>query len=259
MDKFRKQERAGATKKLLAVTAILAVVAVLTVAMLWEPAGTPGTGPNQGLPQDGTEQTPATGPASDRDPTAEQPLPVLEYPMILEDGRLEIENLFQYDGMNPDCGDEEGKNVASIMLHNASNSHLLEADIHLTLEDGSVLTFHVAELPAQTSAMVFEKGNVSTEEKVTDAVCTAVWDSAAEPMPEALPVTVDGVAVTVTNKTGRDISELVIYCRCPLGEEYFGGIAYSYTINNLPANESATVEAWDCILGMVEVVRIAEN
>ena len=197
---------------------------------------------------------------ADTQPT-ESLLPTLEYPLILEDGKLEIENLFQYEGINPDCDLEDGRNVASVMLKNTSDAYLEEAKITLTLVDGTVLHFTVMDLPAGKTVMAFETANIAAEENALCAhtVCTASWASETVALPEDIDLTVDGVAVTVTNNTGHDISELVISCRCPLGEEYFGGIAYQYTINDLPANESATVEAWDCILGIAEVVRVAVN
>ena len=188
-------------------------------------------------------------------------LPSLEYPLILEDGKLEIVNLFQYEGMNPDCNLEDGRNVASMTLKNTSGAYLEEAKITLTLVDGTVLNFTVMDLPAGKTVMAFETANTSAEENAlcAEASCTASWVEGLDALPEDIAVSVDGVNVTVTNNTGHDISKLVISCRCPLDEDYFGGIAYQYTINDLPANESATIEAWDCILGIAEVVRVAEN
>ncbi|MBR5126257.1 MAG: hypothetical protein IKU68_05935, partial [Oscillospiraceae bacterium] len=63
--------------------------------------------------------------------------------------------------------------------------------------------------------------------------------------------------ITLQNKTAEEIPELVLYCHASLGEEYFGGITYKYTVNNLAAQGSATVNAVECTLGIAEVVRIA--
>lgn len=67
----------------------------------------------------------------------------------------------------------------------------------------------------------------------------------------------DGTTVTITNNTAQGIPVLTVYCRDPFGEEYFGGKAYEYTVNNLSVNGTVTVEALDSILGLPEVVRIA--
>lgn len=246
-------------KKLLVIVLILAVLAALAAAYVLLPdlIDTPdagdGTIPEQ--TQNATEAVtdPATQPVETQ--------PALECPLVLEDGKLEIGNLFQYEGINPDCNYEEGSNVASAMLKNTSDAYLEEAKITLTLTDGTVVSFVVNDLPAGKTVMAFDIANTSAEAEAlcTDVSCEARWNSDIIPLPEGISVAVDGVAVTLTNNTGRDIPELVVYCRSPLDEEYFGGVAYQYTINDLSANESATIEAWDCILGMVEVVRIAVN
>lgn len=225
------------------------------------------------LPRDtsGDVSDPVAGTGQQALPTREQPAistePVetqqltVDFPLTLEDGKLEVENIFQYEGINPDCDFEDGTDVASIMLKNLSEDYLAEAKITLELVDGTALNFVVNDLPAGKTVMAFSVDNTSVEADVecVSAVCTASWDSELVALPDAVSVSVDGVAITVTNNTDQDISELVIYCRCPLDEDYFGGLAYPYTINDLSANGSATVEAWDCILGMAEVVRIAVN
>lgn len=73
---------------------------------------------------------------------------------------------------------------------------------------------------------------------------------------EQMEVSVEGTQITLTNTSGEDFLDIVIYCRSPLNKEYFGGMAYVYTIEQLPAGESTTIDAWDCILGEAEVMRI---
>lgn len=180
------------------------------------------------------------------------------FPMTLAEGKLEIQSLFQFDGINPDCGNQEGTDIASVMLKNVSGEYLAEAKLTLTLTDGTKLNFKVNDLPAGKTVMAFSAENASMAGGAVcaDAACEAVWEEGGSPMPEQIGVSVDGMSVTLTNNSGADISKLVIYCRCPLGEEYFGGAAYSYTVHDLAANETVTVDAVDCILGMAEVVRI---
>lgn len=258
MAKYLKNEKKG-PGKLPVILLILVVAAALAAAYLIflhpgdkQPDADGGTGPEQDQ-----NMTQTADPATEPVPT----LPAMAYPLVLEDGRLEITNLFQYEGINPDCGLAEGKNIASVMLRNTSGAYLEEAKISLTLVDGTVLNFTVMDLPAGKTVMAFETANLSAEENAAcaQAVCTASWAEDPVALPDDIGLTVDGMTVTVTNNTGRHIPELVVYCRCPLDEDYFGGTAYQYTINDLPANESATIEALDCILGMAEVVRITEN
>lgn len=265
MAKYLNKDQKKPGGKILVTVLILAVIAALAAVCVMHPewfsipdSGEATTAQTQNVTENVTETV--TDPAPEQ-LTEPETLPALGYPLILEDGKLEITNLFQYEGMNPDCSLATGKKVASLMLKNTSGDYLEEAKIDLTLVDGTVLHFVVMDLPAGKTAMVFETANTAAEENAgcAEAVCTASWAEGIEPLPEDIAVSVDGITVTVTNNTGHDIPELVISCRCPLGEEYFGGVAYQYTINDLSAGESATVEALDCILGMAEVVRTAEN
>ena len=182
----------------------------------------------------------------------------IEFPAYPGNYGLEIENIFQYDGLNPDAGLQEGKNVAAIMIRNMSGEYLKEATITLDRVDGTPVTFQVQELPANGAAMVFEVDNTAVEadEVWMKADCKASLGEGENPLPDGIAVAVEDMIITVTNNTGKDLSELVVYCHDSLGEEYFGGVAYAYTVNNLKANESATIEAWDCLMGMTDVVRI---
>lgn len=216
----------------------------------------------------GEESLPQTEPQISAEPTASaemaepvQTAPAAAFPLALEDGKLEISSLFQFTGINPDCGNQEGTNIGAITLKNVSDSYLEEAHITLTLVDGSQLHFAVTELPAGASAMVFSTENTGIPENAAcaGAVSDASFDDSAVTVSDRVAAYADGIHITVTNTSDEDISRIVVYCRSPLGEEYFGGITYSYTITDLPAGESTSVDATDCILGIAEVVRFAIN
>lgn len=182
----------------------------------------------------------------------------LEFPIVLENGNLEIESFFCYTGMNPDDENIESKNIAAISLINRSGEYLDEARITLALTSGAEANFVVTDLPAGKCAMAFCVDSTAATELTgcTEVRCEASFDPDASMQTDRVAVSVEAMTVTVKNLTGSDIPELVIYCRCPLGDDYFGGITYQYPLNNLPANGTATVDAWDCVLGMAEVVRI---
>lgn len=180
-------------------------------------------------------------------------------PLSLENGKLEIESLFQFDGINPDCDNQQGDNIASVLLKNTSELFLTEATVEVELSDGTKANFNVTNLPAGKSVMTFAVDNAPMSDAVfcVGVSSTAAWDSPIEP--DSIAVTVDGVTITLTNHTDKNIPEVIVYCRAPLGEEYFGGITYEYKINDLPANGTATIEAIECIMGLAEVVRVAVN
>lgn len=180
------------------------------------------------------------------------------FPLLLEDGKLEVDSVFQFDGINPDCGNQPGNGIASITVKNLSDTHLERAEITLTAENGQLLNFAVTELPAGMEAMAFSLDNASAEADAvyTDLVCEAAFDADASMNADAVTASVDGIHVTLQNNTAAEIAELVVYCRSTLGDQYFGGITYTYTVNNLPANGTAQLDAEDCILGLAEVVRV---
>lgn len=183
------------------------------------------------------------------------------FPLMLEDGKLEIESLFQFDGINPDCGNQEQDEIATLMVKNTSDIFLTEANIQLEMNDGTRISFVATNLPAGKSAMVFSSENISIGKDVvcTNVSCQALWGETIVPMPEEIDVSVDGITVTLTNQTGQDIPELTVYCHSLIGEEFFGGITYAYKVENLSANDTVVIETPECIMGLAEVVRIAMN
>lgn len=186
---------------------------------------------------------------------------VLDFPVLLEDGKLEIESLFRFDGINPDCSNAEQDDIVTVMIRNVSEIFLTEAEITLEMADGKTVKFAVTNLPAGKTAMVFSADNVSAKEDVgcVDVTCEALWAETVVALPEEVAVSVDGVTVTLENQTKNDIPELILYCHSLLDEDYFGGISYVYKVENLPAGETVTVEAPECIMGLAEVARITIN
>lgn len=211
-----------------------------------------GTAPRDETTEPGGQlpgETGDTGPAEGK---------ALSFPLTLAEGKLELGNLFSATGINPDDGNREGADIAAISLTNTEAVMLAGADITAVLEDGTELRFRIADLPAGKTAMAFstESSPLPGGAVCVDVICEAVWYETAQTMPQGVSAAAEGMMVTITNHTARDIPELIVYCRTPLGEEYFGGIVYEYPVTDLPANGSTTILAADCIMGMAEVVRI---
>lgn len=205
------------------------------------------------------DSTVPTSPAGTTPPSQAQQS-VAGLPAMLDCG-LKLENMFQFSGMNPDAGNQEGTDIATILLKNTSGTYLAKADLTITLTDGKKLTFTVTNLPSGQSAMAFSKENASIG---ANATCRAVSYSTSfvpdlNPIPAKISVSTVGTKVTLTNNSDQALTNLVVYCRCPLGEEYFGGISYQYIVKNIPPRGTATVNAVDCILGMTEVVCVEVN
>ena len=178
-------------------------------------------------------------------------------PMELEDGRLTIHSLFPYSGMNPDAGLEFGEDIAGLQLTNTSDEHLAFAELTAVLDDGSELCFRVEDLPPGMSAMLFEPEGRTLE---GDLSCVDLYGFAEfqeDPMqPELVAVSVDGIAVTLNNVSGRDLTDLRVACHGLLDGSCFGGITYIYDVASLPAGAVTVINAVDCILGEARVVRV---
>ena len=178
-------------------------------------------------------------------------------PMELEDGRLTIHSLFPYSGMNPDAGLEFGEDIAGLQLTNTSDEHLAFAELTAVLDDGSELCFRVEDLPPGMSAMLFEPEGRTLD---GDLSCVDLYGFAEfqeDPMqPELVAVSVDGIAVTLNNVSGRDLTDLRVACHGLLDGSCFGGITYIYDVASLPAGAVTVINAVDCILGEARVVRV---
>lgn len=185
----------------------------------------------------------------------------LQFPYTLEDGKLNVETIFQYTGMNPDCNWEDGENIAGIQLVNTSEMHLSEATIYAFLHDGVILRFALYDVPAGARVTAFSADNtvLTDAETIADLSCEAVFVEESPLMQDALAVKVAGTAITVRNISDAPLSDLTVFCHGLLDTDIFGGLTYEYPIEHLNAGESITIDAWDCFLGDAAVVRIARD
>lgn len=194
----------------------------------------------------------------EKEKTESEEAAALSFPYELEDGKLEVSSLFQFSGVNPDCSNTEGENIASLQIVNKSDEYLSSAVIEAELESGEKLTFELSDIPSGKSVMVFEKNNTAYDLSDGCAKISAQTDftDAADLMEDSLSVSAQETAVTLTNTTDQDLANLLLYCHCLADEAYFGGLTYEYTVDSIPAGQSVTIQADDCYLGTAEVVRI---
>ena len=185
----------------------------------------------------------------------------VEFPCLLEDEKLKIDSVFQFDGINPDSGNQQGANIATITITNLSDTYLESAELSVTTDSGEVLRFLISDLPAGKTALAFSTDNASVDQSATytDIACASVFNTGASMHEDQVTVTVEGTKVTLKNNTSEELANIVVYCHASLGDQLFGGITYNYTVNNLPAYGTAEIDAVECFLGLTEVVRIAIN
>ena len=259
--KYLRQKEKKPGKVILLVVCIVAVLA-LVAGLAWWLGSRDSTPANPGgdevLEQNGTEQTEASTGASETGGSTEPTVAELSLPYALEDGKLTVDTLFQFSGLNPDRQDEEAENVAAIQLTNTSQEHLAVVNITVTTTDGTTAAFTAYDIPSGMSAMVICTDNtvISNGAACAQITCDAVFASESPLAADKLAISVEGTEITVENISGEDLAQITVYCHSMLDESSYGGITYPYVIDSLPAGESTVVNAWECILGLAKVVRV---
>lgn len=186
---------------------------------------------------------------------------LVEFPYELEDGTLEVSSLFQYTGMNPDCNDEAGEDIASLVITNKSEKHLANAQFTVVLENGTEMIFKVTDVPAGQTVWAYETANSSYDLSVNckSITCEAVFEESTSLMKDKLSIDIQETKVTLTNTSENELTDLSVYCHCFFEEAYFGGLTYIYPVDTIPAGESITFQAEECYLGQAEVVRVSQG
>lgn len=218
------------------------------------PADTTGTGMTRPTEPMETTTPPDTEPAETEPPV----YATVQFPVALEDGRLTVQSILQFSGMNPDVGGMVGEEIAGIHMTNTSEQYLHHAEITAVLADGTTLTFRVDDVPPGRSAMAFSLEHEPLEEPKSceEIFGYAEFSDGDQLAGELVSVSVSGAEITLTNVSGRTLTDLDVICHELLSDSYFGGISYSYSVASLPSGGSAVVYAGDCTLGMAEVVRV---
>lgn len=181
------------------------------------------------------------------------------FPVKLADGKVEIESLFSFNGINPDSNKQEAVDTAAILLRNTADTHLRDAKVTATLADGRKLVFQATDIPAGKAAMAFSVDNeklLSTDacvDIVAEASCEAVTGA------DSVEVFADGMTITLKNTSAEDLEQITVSYRDVFDDKYFGGMVYTHTIEKLAAGETVTITAEESLLGVIEVVRVAGN
>lgn len=179
----------------------------------------------------------------------------IPYPYLLDDGKLQIESVFQYTGLNPDSGWSDGTDIGAIALKNTSDAYLECAEIRLLLSDGSELQFMIYDIPPEAEVWAFEldnkvcKPNAYVIEVQTE---TRYADESRVLTSEQVQISYSGTQVTLKNELEEDLRDFEVRCHNIYNGIYFGGISYVYNIEFLHMGETTEIYALDCFLGETE-------
>ena len=180
------------------------------------------------------------------------------FPVLLEDGMLTVQSIFQFSGMNPDADLQFGENIAGLQMVNTSDRHLTVAELAAVLEDGTILSFRAEDVAPGMTVMAFslEHGSMGDRDRCVEVYGYAEFEEGDPLRSDLVEIQVEGVEITVKNVSGMDLTNLDIICHGLLDGSAFGGSAYTYRITSLASGGSTTVYALDCILGMTQVTRV---
>lgn len=216
-------------------------------------------GQTDGEDNEPTQTAPAQTEPEHTEPSQTETEPVGPlFPVELEDGLLTVRSLFQFSGMNPDADNAFGEDIAGVELTNNSDSHMTAAEVTVLMRDGTVLTFRAEDVPAGRTVMAFcvEHASIRNVNGCEEVYGYAEFDDSDPLRSDLVACTVDGIAITVRNVSGAELSDLNVICHGLLDGSFFGGSTYCYNVSTLPAGASTVIYAADCILGMTEVVRV---
>lgn len=264
MGKFEKNKPGKSRRKWIfpAVAVIGCLVVLVIVAWPFPPAREQRPAETQpSLPVETSPVTESVSETNQTETTAEtrqddKSEEISAFPIQLEDGKLLVESLFPFEGINPDCGNLEGNAIAAIMIRNISDQYLNSATLRIHLEDGTQIAFSISDLPAGGEMLAFSADNSDLPENFACVLVESAAEFSEICSTEGIGVAVDGMTVTVTNETAKEMTQIDIFCHGVFGTSYYGGSAYRYTIEKLNPGESVSITVTECILGVVDVARV---
>lgn len=195
-------------------------------------------------------------------------LPTVPSNLQLDDGLLEIVTAVGLDGLpNVDSDGRTMDGLLGLLLLNRSGRQLERLELSVTYIDGTVVPYMVSELPSGSVALALPKENIPSpaDGYAGAAVDAVIWRDGAPAIPAGVTWTTDGKTVIVTNGTGADISGLTVYFRLQQDSYFYGGNAFTCTLDGIPAGGSVEFSAetasgmTGCYWGTPQIVRVDPN
>lgn len=185
--------------------------------------------------------------------------PKAVFPMVIEDGKITVESVFQYSGINPDYNEEICEEIGALQLKNTSAEYLESADITVKLLDQTELEFRVEDIPAGASVIAFETKNTiyDDEKTVEEILADAAWQQTDSLLiEEKMSFAIDGISILATNTSDEVLQNVVVKYHCSLDGIYFGGKSYEAALESVGPQESVTLDAAECYLGEAAVANV---
>lgn len=246
--KYAKQKESGLVPALIVIAVLAIIAAVVVLALVGRASAV-----KQPASPDVVTPTETGRPAE----TAGASMDV-SFPYALEDDGLELTSLFQYTGMNPDCGWAEGTDVGAVILKNETGRYLETLNLTVIMADGTALSFTASDIPHGKTVQVFERENTACDDtaEAAEIRCETTYRDGNGLVPDKVKAAAEGTNVTLTNVSGETLTGLAVRCHNVLDGVYFGGTSYTYPVAEIAADGSAAVAAVDCVLGDVGIARV---
>lgn len=179
-----------------------------------------------------------------------------EFPIALDENRLEIGSVYGSAMINPDCENAYGEEIATIQLKNVSGNYLKSAKIQVKLSNGDTFHFVVEELPTDMELMAFDIENQDYDNtyRVEDIQVETEYGEIVSA--DEVSWSVTDSEITVENKSNKKKKNITIYYHCVIDDWGYGGTAYELMIDSLEPGESRTVTEQYCFVGDVKISNV---
>lgn len=171
---------------------------------------------------------------------------------------LSVSGLFAYTGPNPDCGFEQGNDIAAVTVENTSGKYLLCAEITVASDDGAEYSFTVQALEDGGRVTAFDTQNRTVKNEVcaADSECSAHFTDAPDTYTDRLRAQVISGEVTLTNISEETFETVFVDCRCTVSGESFGGKVFECSFSQLSPGVTQSKACPEILFGVPEAVRI---
>lgn len=193
------------------------------------------------------------------DPTQPQTEPATEPTQAAPTGSLICVEISRFTGGFVEDGtDEQVQDVAAILVANNTGKFLELATVTYKVGDRTA-TFQITGLPAGRQAWVLESSRMSLTEgdELELEDCQEAYNPNAIETTDALSVSRQGKSLTLTNTSGKTLTNVVVYFKNTLDDGTFmGGITYYMLFGDMEPGASIT-QSKDHFGNSSEIVRFS--
>lgn len=180
----------------------------------------------------------------------------LEFPFVVTDTGLIVQNMAQYEGPFLESEDQEPvAQVAALMIYNPGSKMITSAELVLTQGERN-LRFFFTCLPPQSRVLVLEKNRQQySSEPVRSCQCLSFTEET--PQSSSMQITDSENGLTVRNLYEEDKTVTLYYKQYITdGNFYLGGVTGQTRVEHLAAGENREILAAGYAPGYCRIVAV---